>query len=427
MEFRTVDQRLKLLHGQHDVSERLDELQDAVALLRQRQEQQGAQWQAVSAEQRQHCSDLASMYQQLQELLAGGWEGDENARMPRCAGAVAKAVTAPLTTMQTMHDALSSELRDVLLNFRQHIERHTAATNQRLEDMQKSIDRIEGTVEGNRDRLTRQEECIARLEQQQLQLQQRVSSTPLLEDVQQLQRTLGEQLGSVREELAAAVQRQRDGVEERLASHKAQCSGEQSVLRREALQSIDEAVRQLREELDAVRRNVEAQTAYTDATLRVSEERTRCHIEETLNSHVKQTCEQIHAVHSELSGKHLELVEDTMEAVEKIAQVADGLPGKVTLLQEDVASIHETLRRHGEVLNEQCLQGSLQGAFDEVKDWLQDLERRVPSRGELDEVLAGVDDRLAALRREFIIRGPVEELPPGTAEDAEGNAGAGPK
>ncbi|ORC81682.1 uncharacterized protein TM35_001091050 [Trypanosoma theileri] len=430
MDSRTMEHRLKVLHEQRDVLERLDEVQDALALLRQRQEHQATQWQAVSAEQRQHCSDLASMYQQLQELVAGGWVGggDDNVRMPRCSAALASAAegtaTAPITAM---HDALSTELRDVLLNFRQYIERHMETTKQRLDDMQKSIDRIEGTVEGNRHRFTQQEERIAQLEQQQRQLQQRLSSTPLLEDVQQLQRTLGEQLRSMQEGLTAAMQRQSDGINERLASHEAQCCGEQNALRRETLQSIDKTVEELRKELDVVRREVEAQTAHTSASLRVSEEQIRCHVEETLKSHVTQTCEQIHGVHSELSGKHLELVEDTMEAVEKIAQVADGLPGKVALLQEDVASVRETLRRHGEVLNEQCLQGSLQGAFDEVKDWLLDLERRVPTRGELDEVMAGVDDRLSALRREFIIRGPVEHPPLGTVEDTEGNDDAAPK
>ncbi|KEG09162.1 hypothetical protein DQ04_05701050 [Trypanosoma grayi] len=427
MEYRTLDYRLKSLHGQRDVWEQLEELQDAVTSLRQRQEQQTAQWQVVSAEQRQHCSDLASMYQQLQELLDKAWEGDGTVLERRCNGKTATSTAAAAAAAALPHhDALKSEVRDLLLNFKQHIERHTTSTNQRLDGMQRGIESIQSTLQGASSRLTQVEERLTQFEQQQRQLQQRVSCTPSFENIEELRETLTQRLQSMQEDSVSALQRSSRSVDEKLAKHETKRREEQETLHRETLQSIEEAARELQGELESVRRGLETHVVATDAKTRALEERARRHIEETLKSHVARTCAQIQEVQSELSGKHVQLVEDTMEAVERIAQVADGLPRKVALLQEDAADIRENLQRHGEVLNEQCLQGSLQGAFDEVKDWLQDLEQRALSRGEFDEALVGVDEKIAALRREFIIRSPVEHATD-ESDGGEGGRAAGPQ
>ncbi|RNF15856.1 uncharacterized protein Tco025E_05358 [Trypanosoma conorhini] len=396
MEFRKLDPRRKSpFYEQQDVSERLDTLQGTVAILRQRQEHQAGQWRAVCEEQRQHCADLASIYQQLQDLLLAGGDGEARQRSGSSAGGPPQ-------------ESLRGEVCELLRNFKDHIEQHTTETNQRLDNMQRSLEEMEVRAENDNRCVARQEERLTRLEEQQREMLRRLSSASTRDDLERLRATVSQQLHSQREDAAASTQRYLGNVDAQLTAQEAHYREEHRCLQRETQQSIEQAMQRLQGQLDSF--SGELQTQASDIEVRASnmEERTRGEVREMLTAHVAKTCEQVEEVHRELTGKHQRLVEDTMNALGKMANLAEELPRKVFLLQEDVANIHGALDRHGEALNEQCLQGSLQGAFDEVKDWLQDLERRALGRGEFDESMAGIDDKLAALKKEFILRSLAE-------------------
>ncbi|RNC50862.1 hypothetical protein TcCL_ESM12079 [Trypanosoma cruzi] len=405
MEFHTLDFRRKSPYEEHVVWEELDALRDTVAFLKQRQEQQAAQWRVMSEEQQKHCTDLASIYQQLQELLLSGSDAEGKKQS-------GDAVTAS-------QEFLRSEVCDLLQNFKHHIERHTAETARRLDGFQSSLEEIQKKVEHDNCRAARQEERLMQLEEQQRDMLRRMSFVSTLEDLEQLRVTFTQQLHSLQEDTAATIKRHMASVDERCATHEVRCREEQLSFQRETDQSIEQVTHLLHDQIEALCSELKTHASSIDVKTSNFEEQTRCEMKGMLQTHLEKTCEQVQEVHQELSSKHLQLVEDTMEAVEKIVHVSDDLPRRVSLLQDDIANIHDTLHRHGEILNEQCLQGSLQGAFDEVKDWLQDLESRVLSRGEFDEVLASVDRKLAALKREFILYIPAKH-PAGQSIEDEG-------
>ncbi|ESS56911.1 hypothetical protein TCDM_12449 [Trypanosoma cruzi Dm28c] len=403
MEFHTLDPRRKSPYEEHVVWEELDALRDTVAFLRQRQEQQAAQWRVMSEEQQKHCTDLASIYQQLQELLLSGSDAEGKKQS-------GDAVTAS-------QEFLRGEVCELLQNFKHHIELHTAETTRRLDGFQTSLEEIKKKVEHDNRRAARQEERLTQLEEQQRDMLRRMSFVSTLEDLEQLRVKFTQQLHSLQEDTAATIQRHIASVDERCATHEAQCHEEQLSFQRETHQSIEQVTHLLHDRIEALCNELKTHASSIEVKTSNFEEKTRCEMKGMLQKHLEKTCEQVQEVHQELSSKHLQIVEDTMEAVEKIAHVSDDLPRRVSLLQDDIANIHDTLHRHGDILNEQCLQGSLQGAFDEVKDWLQDLERRVLSRGEFDEVLASVDRKLAALKREFILYIPARHPADQSIED----------
>ncbi|EKF29025.1 hypothetical protein MOQ_007209 [Trypanosoma cruzi marinkellei] len=407
MDFHTLDPRRKNPYEQQVVWEELDALRDTVASLRQRQEQQTAQWRVMSEEQQKHCTDLASIYQQLQELLLSSSDAEGKQQ----SGGV---VTAS-------QELLKSEICELLQNFKHHIERHTAETTRRLDGFQTCLEEIQKKMEQDNCRAARQEERLMQLEEQQRDMLRRISFVSTLDDLEQLRVTFKQQLHSQQEDTTATIQRHIASVDERCATHEVRCREEQVNFQRETHQSIEQATHLLHDRIEAFCCELKAHASSIDVKTSNLEEQTRCQMKEMLQTHFEKTCEQVREVHQELTSKHLQLVEDTMEAVEKIAHVSDDLPRRVSLLQDDITNIHDTLHRHGEILNEQCLQGSVQGAFDEVKDWLQDLECRVLSRGEFDEVLAGVDGKLAALKREFILYFPAK-YPADQSIEGEGDS-----
>ncbi|RNF01060.1 hypothetical protein TraAM80_07222 [Trypanosoma rangeli] len=391
MEFRTLDPRWKSLHEQHELWEQVDALQGTVAFLSQRQEHQATQWRVVCEEQRQHCADLASIYQQLQGLLLTGVHGEARQR----SGSVGVAPQEPLRR----------EVSDLLQNFKQRIERHVTETNQRLDNMQRSLEDIQQKMKNDNCGVARQEERLTQLEEQQKEMLQRMSFTTTQDDLERLRTTVTQQLHSQQADVTAVTQRCTRSVDERFTTQETHYREEHGRIQREMRQSIEEVVHRLQGQLDNLCGELKTHASAVDVITSNLEEQTRGEVHEILTAHAAKTCEQVQDVHRELTGKHLQLVADTMNALGKMANLADELPLKVFLLQEDVVKIRDTLHSQGELLNEQCLQGSLQGAFDEVKDWLQDLERRLLGRGEFDETMAGIDKKLAALKREFISRG----------------------
>lgn len=387
--------------------EHLEEINEAVALLQKRQNQQTEQWNVVSAEQKQHCSDLASIYQQLQELffVSGCGYNGNNRRSEDSGDEKSNAAMweGKSNGKSVTDDSLKNEISDILQSFKNRIEQHIEETNRRFDDMQKCVVTIQQSVEDDRRRFAQQEERLRRLEEREEQLRQSTSLAAKTEDVDELREELSRQLLLLTENSLLALRQHGAGVDETFANHEARRQKEQEELRQEAAKSVERAAQRLTEELSVLRHELQMQATLTSSKTCGIEERTARDVEEALRAHAVQTCQQIQDVQRELDEKHSRLVKNTTDAIANVAQTTNDLPRRVSHLQEEVGNIHSALQRHGEVLGEHCLQGSLRGAFDEVKDWLKDLERRTISHGEFDEAISKMESKIAALRQDFIM------------------------
>jgi chromosome segregation ATPase len=108
--------------------------------------------------------------------------------------------------------------------------------------------------------------------------------------------------------------------------------------------------------------------------------------------------EALRKLEADSEKRHRKLVESTRTALAEVAKSTDGMPGVLSAVQQELTSVRETLHTHHVAIEAQRLDGTLDSAFAEVKDWLQDLERRSMSRTEIEESLLNIQTQLTALR-----------------------------
>ncbi|KAG8342459.1 hypothetical protein ERJ75_001351600 [Trypanosoma vivax] len=396
-----------------DIWEEINGLSRALAVLKQKQGLLEAQWQRTSEEQRQHCSDLASTYQHIQELVASAQlERYDTSRLCVDEG----QTTSPVATLLT--NSVLLEVREVLLNFRRHIEQSESRTSERLDELDKNVKEVMRMLSTEREQRLEQERRLCKLEELQNQVIQRVSSVPQALNFEDVAKTLKQTLLGVQMQEMDTLSHQCSDVLDKLGEFEAQyrmlSERQQANDERQAqcsikIDAIQKIADRLQLQVDTMREEVRARAADTVTVEehRKSQETTMRHVSEAISTYSATLSERMEALREQWEGRHMRLVEDTVSTVGKISEVADGLPRRVALLQEDLAAIQGVLHSHGEVLSEQCLHGSLHGVFEEIKDWLRDMECRIISRGELSDLMCSVDDKLSAFRRELAISGPM--------------------
>lgn len=108
--------------------------------------------------------------------------------------------------------------------------------------------------------------------------------------------------------------------------------------------------------------------------------------------------ETIKKLESDAERRHRKLVESTHQALADISKATDGTPAILATMQQDVGHLRESVHAHQIAIEALRIDGSLDSAFAEVKDWLQDLERRTMSRTEIEESLLSIQTQLAAMK-----------------------------
>ncbi|CUG92061.1 Hypothetical protein, putative [Bodo saltans] len=96
---------------------------------------------------------------------------------------------------------------------------------------------------------------------------------------------------------------------------------------------------------------------------------------------------------SDLDKRHKKLVESVHQALAELTKGQDenGVSAAtLATVQQEVQGIRETLHHHSIAIDAQRMEGSLEGAFSEMKDWLQDLERRMVSKSEVEDMVTNV-------------------------------------
>jgi len=111
--------------------------------------------------------------------------------------------------------------------------------------------------------------------------------------------------------------------------------------------------------------------------------------------------EALKKVEVDLDKRHKKLVESTHQAMSELVKSPE-IAGHSQLLQglqQDLQQVRETLQLHGVAIDAQRMDGNMETAFTELKDWLQDLERRTMSRSEVEEALSSLSSQLSAFKQ----------------------------
>jgi hypothetical protein len=109
--------------------------------------------------------------------------------------------------------------------------------------------------------------------------------------------------------------------------------------------------------------------------------------------------EQIKKLEAEWDKRHRRLVESTHEALSQITSDHSDGAMKYQTLRSEIQALADTVRTHTALIENHTLDGSVDGALTEVKDWVRELERRVVSRAEVEEALATLTTQVQGLRQ----------------------------
>nr|CCC95666.1 unnamed protein product [Trypanosoma congolense IL3000] len=382
---------------QHTLDQ-IDDLRSELMLLRRRQSQHASQWRAASAEQRQHCCDLASLYQQLQELLTNHLDG--------------AAEAGHLASSQSLqpHNSPKSGIREILDDHRKEIERGNASCVVRLENVLSVVEELRGTLMEERQRRELTEERFRRLEERHEKLVELIGNTVTRRDLNALSDELREVIRSSERETALT-----STPKCKCISNKFACFGEQRsvngllpgerglcavVPHHEELQSIEASVQRLQQSAENLREKMRAYCASSDVTQCERKEVETCRLREMLTSFITKVSE-----HMEVFSKHVdEKCEWFMEsATGTTPQVPCCHTEKLEQLHGEIKNIQCVLQRHGEALNDQFLNDPSQGTFQELREWLQDVEQSAVKRSEFHEAIVSIEEKLASFKRELLM------------------------
>ena len=305
--------------------------------------------------------------------------------------------------LQKQLDQVQERLTDVVAAQRQFREDHTRLTaatdslDRKLTDLrQETTEGIESLLQQGGEATTQKIDNVAKT---------------------LLQRIEGERKS--RHELASAVQELNIELE-RIGREVSQCDNSlnqsqtiatdsrrevtQSIARIDSLMATHHA--QLQQSTDRIT-DVEKRTAVNETSvlrLTTSTEAlaaSKASLEHTNSSAQRDVAslqEALKKLEADCDKRHRKLVESTRNALADVAKNTDGTPSVIAALQTELSTVRETLHAHHVAIEAQRLDGTLDSAFSEVKDWLQDLERRSMSRTEIEESLLTIQTQLTALR-----------------------------
>lgn len=423
--------------------ETIESIEDRVDLLSQANEKLNTQMTKLLADRDHHCHTVSQVYQNVTALLTTTQHlsSAHNTLDDAVHARVTKELHAYRSQMleanAIQHDKLGHDIRRVLENFKDEL---ICSTQQNATLVQQLTFRVDAFHE----RMVRMEEAQKALRDEQAtltnavrhQLGERLSTlerdlshkydtcnrattelsdrlskewVPTLDDVKADVEELVDHATKHRTETTAVMQRIARRVQEQTAelttlkqeskaTHDA-VDGRLGGSVQDALTALDRVTQRVnalegnvsgaqRELTILTRRSDDAATfiAQSTETFKVQTQAAEQKMSHTLQDLLKKQ-------DSDLDKRHKKLVESVHQALAELTKNQDEngvASATLSTVQQEVQSIRETLHHHSIAIDAQRMEGSLEGAFAELKDWLQDLERRMVSKSEVEDMVTSV-------------------------------------
>ncbi|CCW63852.1 unnamed protein product [Phytomonas sp. EM1] len=246
-------------------------------------------------------------------------------------------------------DALSDPVRNLLHNFREEIERQGERTERRLNLMETNLAELKQTISENHNQaLLEVKMCVEKYTENMLQrfsLERKAS----LEDLYQ----------PLRDHIA--------------------------LLEREITRRLDQAQCFCNENIDMRIQGLHAELAESAARKATSSAKV-----ESIHHCVRALESSMQEMVDKWDSQQIQLSRDVHEAHLCIQHQ-----------QDELKRMNETLKEHGEQITELQRNVPLDGAFQEIKDWLTDLEKRAVNHGGMQKQKQSVEAQLAELRKDL--------------------------
>lgn len=444
-----------------EIFTKLDELEDRLAVVTQSDERKGMQINKLINDQGAHCHNVAQVYQSISQLIQktdsiSDAHRSVEEKLTKKFQSELQHLRDSLTQQQeTRADATSQQLRKVLQNFKEELVVSVRDSNAKISSLQSSVEKLHERVARNEEALTScrdtlqehgaalrhlNDDTVRTLEKSVAQMEVRFvalertcedirgrldhvahgdllktsesvrelrlmssqheqelhSVRASLDTVSALSQRYQVDLESIKEVLHDRIESQQKEMSQRLSQSQSQISTieqqvrEINVLEKEirALQnSLQEAKAKQSAEHGALTEKVESVLHTTVDLLRQSETMTKSSL-----------AESIRKVESDVERRHRRLIETTQQAITDASKQNDTTPAVLATIQEEMRFVRDTLHAHSVAIDAHRMEGSLDTAFTELKDWLQDVERRMMSRTEIEDALNNLSSQFQALK-----------------------------
>jgi chromosome segregation ATPase len=115
----------------------------------------------------------------------------------------------------------------------------------------------------------------------------------------------------------------------------------------------------------------------------------------TFEEKINIMADDLQALQQDVEQRHRSVVASTHQALEELASVGSDLPGSISTLKHDLSTLRDSFQLHESAIERTRIDG---GALTELRDWMQDLERRAASKTEIDQVANALQSQVSSLK-----------------------------
>ena len=440
---------------------KLDELEDKLAVVTQSDERKGMQINKIINDQGAHCHNVAQVYQSISQLIQktdsiSDAHRTVEEKLTKKMQNELLSLRDSLTQQQTKRaDETNQQVRRVLENFKDELVSSVRDTNTKLVTVQSSLEKLHERVARSEEALTScretiqehsaslrhlnednvrvLEKTVAQLEVRFATLERtcddlrgrldhvahgdllktsdavrelRVSNASHDSDLQSMRATL-DTVTSQSQRFALDLDSLKELLHDRFESQQKELS-QQLTQSQNHIASIQHEVREIGN-LEKEFRTL--QSSLRDITTKQSSEHSALSekVESVLHTTVdllrqsetmtkSSVSESVRKVEADVERRHRRLIETTQQAITDASKQNDTTPALLATLQEEMRFVRDTLHAHSVAIDAHRMEGNLDSAFTELKDWLQDVERRMMSRTEIEDALTNLSSQFQALK-----------------------------
>ena len=108
--------------------------------------------------------------------------------------------------------------------------------------------------------------------------------------------------------------------------------------------------------------------------------------------------EMARKLEQEIEKRHRRLVDSTQVAVAESSKGYEAVAPQIRTLQNEMLNVREQIRLQASQIDAQRNDASFEHAINEMKDWIQDIERKIITRTEVEEAVLQLSSQVASVK-----------------------------
>lgn len=333
-----------------------------------------------------HCAHLKSVYSDLHRMLSAG------STVPAKDGAL--GVLRSLASRQSAvagTSLSSSAVEEVLTNFHDTLSSFMTQTEQQLATLHTSVKQLSECTAQCVHELGQIKQTVSQLQEESTATQHSLSEWKQNSEtsIESLRTTLHANSADSLHRIQNEVLRHRDGAQSGV-------EGRLKELEKQMKQIIDDAAAHAEEHQQRLEQRIERDSL----------------AQQKATKELQQRIESLHTAFANLEVSSHTTADAIDLAQQSHARSAALQDARAEAMKNEMEALRSVVQTHGEWLGEIRSQGSLEGAFAELKDWVKDLGETAASKGELLQAVHHIEEELREVNaRLLLVKKPEKTVP----------------